>query len=537
MRNIKEILYKAVVVGYCGLLPFGCVREDVASPAGERHDVAVQLNIGTRAVSEADGTPTNDEKTIHTLRVYAFVGGKPAGHYFTNNVEGDPHTFFMDLTFYSAGEQTVDFYAVANEKAMITAGLGQSLTDQTTETQLKSFWFTALPIAAQQRELGLPMFCDKQSVNLDFTKVKENTTTDPGHAGHPLLEHEEIKFNLQRPMGKLGVFAAKPAGESGTLRVTGLTLLEQGTRARNYLMPQTPETLKDISNSSSDISLAVVDGDVTKELAGNITPTERQNPANYTPVLNEPFYPFESPWGNGGNWNIPDTEGKCNILKIDYSFDQDARTAYIYLPAIERNHYYAICCLFHNDGKIIVDYVVADWDADPEGEYGIEFNYPVYTNPIQPANGALLPDGGQYDQPEVWVNTDPNSDEGSYTFQFNIKGPEGQTWTPTLQGTLGTPDNFKIEVYQRINGTKTYITDPDKRVASPDPYYVQVKALKSNNVDEEVGLAIVYTRDWNPDGSAMLLINGLTGSLKWAGSSIAEVVVIKQKDVPPTTKN
>ena len=52
----------------------------------------------------------------------------------------------------------------------------------------------------------------------------------------------------------------------------------------------------------------------------------------------------------------------------------------------------------------------------------------------------------------------------------------------------------------------------------------------------EVGLGIVYTRDWSPDGSAMLLINGLTGNLKWAGSSIAEVVVIKQTDVP-TTKN
>lgn len=105
-----------------------------------------------------------------------------------------------------------------------------------------------------------------------------------------------------------------------------------------------------------------------------------------------------------------------------------------------------------------------------------------------------------------------------------------------LWGVLGTPDNFEIKVYQMTDGVKTYITDPDKRVASPEPYYVQVKALKSENVNREVGLGIVYTRDWSPDGSAMLLINGLTGNLKWAGSSIAEVVVIKQTDVP-TTKN
>jgi len=531
MRNIKEILYKAVVVGCCGLMPFGCVKEDETFLNGERHDVAVQLNIGTRAVSEADGAPTDDEKTIHTLRVYAFVGGKPAGHYFTRDVEGDPHTFFMDITLYSAGEQTVDFYAVANEQAMITAGSGSQLTDKTTEEQLNNFWFTALPQAAQLPTLGLPMFCDKQSVQLDFTKVEENTTTDPGHAGHPLLEHDKITFSLRRPMGKLGVFAAKPAGESGTLRVTGLTLLEQGTRARNYLMTPTMEMLKGISNSSGDLPLAVVDGNVTAELADDITAAERKNPENYMPVLNAPFYPFESPWGSNA-WNTPDAEGKGNVLKIDYNFDGDNRTSHIYLPAIKRNCYYAICCLFHNDGKITVDYVVADWDEDPDGEYGIEFNYPVYTNPIQPRDGATLVEGDKYPQPTVWANPDKNSDEGSYIFQFNIKGPEGQKWTPMLQGTLATPENFETKVYQMINGVKTYIEEPDKWVASPEPYYVQVKALNSENVDGEVGLGIVYTRDWSPDGSAMLLINGLTGNLKWAGSTIAEIVVIKQTDVP-----
>ena len=46
----------AAAVG-CGLLPLGCVKEDVA-PLGEQHNVAVQLNVGTRAVSEADGTMT-----------------------------------------------------------------------------------------------------------------------------------------------------------------------------------------------------------------------------------------------------------------------------------------------------------------------------------------------------------------------------------------------------------------------------------------------------------------------------------------------
>lgn len=184
----------AAAVG-CGLLPLGCVKEDVA-PLGEQHNVAVQLNVGTRAVSEADGTPTDDEAAIHTLRVYAFVGGKPAGHYFTNNVTEAPHTFFMDITFYSAGVQTVDFYAVANEAAMI--GANNSLSENTSETQLKNLWFTDYQDNIQQ--YGLPMFCDKQSFQLDFTKVRDESPTDPDHADHSWLEHDDITFETATPL-------------------------------------------------------------------------------------------------------------------------------------------------------------------------------------------------------------------------------------------------------------------------------------------------------------------------------------------------
>lgn len=48
-------------------------------------------------------------------------------------------------------------------------------------------------------------------------------------------------------MGKLGVYAAKPEGESGNLRITGLTMLASGTRTHNYLMPQSDEILQGIT--------------------------------------------------------------------------------------------------------------------------------------------------------------------------------------------------------------------------------------------------------------------------------------------------
>lgn len=515
MLNTRKILYWAVTAVCCGLLPFGCVKEDTAS-LGERHDVAVRLNVGTRTVSETDGTPASAESDIHTLRVYAFVDGQPAGHYFTKDVESLPHTFFMDLTFYSTTTQQVDFYIVANETAMQAQGSGApaALSENTTESQLNAYWFTDL--SRDMASHGLPMFC-KKSEELNFTNVKTESPSDPEHAGHTLLDYN-IKFELQRPVGKLGVFAAKPYGEAGELRITGLTMLESGTRTRNYLMPQSDETLKDVTGITGDISLAVISGNVDKTLSPDISDVERKNPANYTPVLDAPFYPFENPWGSIA-WNVKDDE-KGNVLQIKYEYDGVSRTGLVYLPPIERNHYYTVCCLMHNDGKITVEYTVADWEDE---SYELDFDYPSYDNPITPFGSTELPEGGKYPQPTVWYNSDLNSPEGSYSFSFKMTGPTGQTWTPTL---FDNPGKFEVSIFQ--NGQKI---ETEKMVASPEAYQIQVKALDVANVGETVSLGISYVPTWSSE-SSLLLINGLTDDLKWEGSRFAEMIVIKQIEVP-----
>ncbi len=522
----------------------GCAKDDDA-PAGPLSTAVVQLSVTPRAVGETAGAPTDAESRIYSLRVYAFVGGQSAGYYFTDNVtlsEAGLHTFFMDLTFYSDGEQTVDFYVVANEGAMSLRRASESsgstsefkLSETTSETELNGVWFNNM-LRPTLETKGLPMFC-RQSQMLDFTKLKTETPpAGSGHEDHTLLDPgEPIVFSLQRPMGKIGIFAAKPAGETSALHIRKLTMLANGTKVRNYLMPQSEATLQAVLSGGQDIDIGCI-SDPVGELSG----ADRAAPANYTPVMSQPFYPFENPWSHGGSWDIPgDYRGQ--VLKIEFAFDGGAtRTGYIYLPSILRNQYLTVCCLISNEGQLKVEYSIADWTM--ESEYVIDFNYPTYTNPLMPASGSE-PTEGPYPQPAVWFNSDENDSAGSYTFRFGLTGPTGQKWNPVMAGA--TEDDFEIEVYQILSGTKVVKyryggTKPSINDCVADPnydFYITVRALKSENVGKTVSLGIAYDRSWSPGGSPLLLINGLTSDLKWAGSTIAEYVVIEQVDIPTVQK-
>lgn len=527
MDSIKKILGRIFILGYLVGSLTGCNEEEDRAPLSGERTVQVQLDVHTRAADASDGKPTDEESALYSLRIYAFsnVDGnsKTVGHLYLRKEDlgntTDTKSFLMDLKIKAEPiEQTLRFYAVANENAMETQGSGApaQLTETTTESQLNIFWFTELQGVTTY---GLPMY-DQKEVTIKTNDITPQTQV--GHEGHYTLKNKKVAFELQRPVGKLGVFAAKPKGETGVLRITGLTMLSSGTLTRNYLMPQTDETLKNITSITGNFELEVVGDAVIKELPNDISEDERKNPANYTPVLNVPYYPFENPWGSSA-WNVKGDE-KGNVLQIDYSFGEgDARTGLVYLPPIKRNYYYTVCCLMHNDGKITVEYTVADWKSET---YPIEFDYPSYDNPITPFAGTPPPAGGKYLQPTVYFNSDETSALGSYSFNFKMIGPTGQTWTPTL---FDNPGKFEVLVYQK----GTQITDADKWVASPDAYEIRVRAVSAENVGETVSLGISYIPTWSTE-SSLLLINGLTNDLKWEGSTLAETIVIQQVEVPQT---
>ncbi len=521
MDSIKKIFGRIfVLVCLVGSLT-GCYEEDRAPLSGER-TVQVQLDVHTRAVDASTGTPTDEESALHSLRVYAFsdVDGSSTtvGHLYLTDGLLTSGSFLMDLKIKAEPtEQTLRFYAVANEGAMSTRGdEGKQLNESTSETELNNFSFTELqtPVATY----GLPMFAtQKVTVHTDKASLQ---TQDNNHEGHYTLT-EKVKFELERPVGKLGLFAAKVEGEAETLTVTGAKILKEGTRMRNYLFPQTDEVLKDIASKEAEIKLELVEGNVGNTLSEDISETDRRNPDKYTPLLEVPFYPFETPWGST-SWNKPG-DAKGAVLQIEYKFGKKTNTGLVYLPRIERNHYYAICCLMRNSGKITVEYVVADWDDG--GNYELDFAYPTYTNPIQPMEGA------SYSQPTVYYNPDPDSDEGTFKACFSLTAPEGQEWQPTLLNA--TPADYEITVYQSGEQGMQKVEPP--YVASSSEYVIKIRALKPENAGRKVELGIGYIPRWDPGAMSLLQINGTSGQTIWPGSDDPEKIVISQID--PTTAN
>ena len=442
----------------------GCTKAP-APDLGEELNVLLQMSVGTKAVTETDGTPTDAESAIHTLRVYAFVDGQAAGHFYTSDyaaLEGAAGTasgaakhFLMDIKMYSLGSRDVDFYVIANEEAMVTAGSAPAGFDEnTTEAELNRFTFTSLNLS-NGMALGLPMCC-KKTETIDFADDDSNNPqTVPGHEGHTLLA-QKLSFELERPVGKIGVFAAKPIGEEGMLTITGLSV----TRSRfvNFLMcPDNLENAYGNQGSSATRELATVDDPVLSEVASGETDASK-----YTPVQAEAYYPFENPWGSS-NWSLAGSP-RGNILTIRYKYNTDSqeRTGIVYLPPIVRNTYYMVCCQLSNSGKILVNYSVADWD-DAE-LYELEFAAPEYEMPTQSYPVASTP----YDLPSVHYNGDPAAQEGTFSINFKISGPVGQVWTPTLLNA--TDADYQITVTQ--NGSP--VAAP--YLASADPYEITIRA-------------------------------------------------------------
>ncbi len=490
------------------------------------------MSVGTKAATAVEESTIDPEYDIHTLRVYAFVGNEQIGHTFINNptllketdengVEKRFYSFLMDVKVYvSYGDQSgnipVDFYVIANEKSVKNSQHFWTFGEKATKTELEALEFNTILAAQNTEELkkvGLPMYYKgTQSINMMADRDVNPGDIDTNHKDHTLID-QSVTLTLQRPISKLNVFAAKVEGETSTLKITSVTLLEQGTRDKNYLMPQTKEVLQGIGhNNEGDISLELVaDPTVDKFVtSGENKPTD---PDAYTQILSSPFYPYENPYGNGGNWNIKgdvETENGSDkgghVMLIKYKFGNKAeQTGTVYLPPMERNHYYAICCTMNNSGKLTISYLVKQWE-DGNGWGTIEFDIPDFI-PLKPYNTTSY-------NPRCWYVEDGEDGvfEGMFKAEFTIKGPTQQPWKPTLIGALDGEYQITVARKQTIDAaiepdlvTGDYYADP---TSANNPFVIMVRPLKPISTQKTVDLVISYTPVWDPTGQDILMING-----------------------------
>ena len=140
MKTLNTI-YLWLMLAACVLALAGCVEEKV-SGTGEGGNISVKMNVNARGGSDIQAEMEN---AVKSLRVYAFIGQKQIGYYYgeagLNPDAGGKISFWMDLKLppYSALEQNVWFYLVANEKAILRPSA--TLQENMTRDELEKFYF------------------------------------------------------------------------------------------------------------------------------------------------------------------------------------------------------------------------------------------------------------------------------------------------------------------------------------------------------------------------------------------------------------
>lgn len=175
---------------------------------------------------------------------------------------------------------------------------------------------------------------------------------------------------------------------------------------------------------------------------------------------------------------------------------------YVAIPyAVVRNHDYQIKATVYADGQISVAYEVADWT---KREWELTYDAPI-NSPIQqtPGTGADRPT----QQPTMRFTN--GTEEGAFVGYFQMTGPEGLTWQPTL--TKGV--RYALAVYKVLSdGQLSPDPVPTPIAADKDAWYaIKVIALEpmdtSEGADNTVSLGITYAPKWDESATDFLIIN------------------------------
>lgn len=219
--------------------------------------------------------------------------------------------------------------------------------------------------------------------------------------------------------------------------------------------------------------------------------------------------------------------GNGYFLEVTYTVNGGSpQTRRVAIPCeVLRNHDYQIKATVKNDGGVAVQYTVADWEDVP---WDLEFD--------AAQNSELLPFPSKGSKPATnqfaAVSYTQGTEDGAAEFFFQMEGPDGITWKPTILNA--SQDHYITRVYEVIPLTNdaegnivTYelLSEPVEGdiEADPDKFYcVKVIALDATAHEartEPIKLGITHAPQWNDEKSNLLVVNpkDSDGNYFWYG--------------------
>lgn len=218
--------------------------------------------------------------------------------------------------------------------------------------------------------------------------------------------------------------------------------------------------------------------------------------------------------------------GNGYYLEVTYTVNGARQTRRVAIPCqVLRNHDYQIKATVKNDGGVAVQYTVADWVDVP---WDLEFD--------AAQNSELLPLPSKNSKPAenqfAKVSYIQGSEDGAAKLFFQMEGPEGITWKPTILNA--SQDHYITRVYEVIplthdaEGNVVAYELSSERVegdieADPDKFYcIKVIALDATAHEartEPIKLGVTHAPQWNDEKSNLLVVNpkDSKGNYFWYG--------------------
>lgn len=219
---------------------------------------------------------------------------------------------------------------------------------------------------------------------------------------------------------------------------------------------------------------------------------------------------------------------------------------------ITRNHIYRFTVRSIAGESLMLEYHVADWDAEDWGnneEYKEhDITYPTYLNPLVPYDYIVSTDQKNYvisESPEMYFSGNANLEGGAFIAYFKILSPGNDLnavqWKP---GFMASKENYRIRVYHIEDGvTITKLAfdsggDSDLQKLLPacetnDWYKIVIFPLSADGAESTtIDLGVSYYQEWT-DQYINLFINGEYGNIRWPNSGTnPKIIEIKHVAQP-----